>query len=85
MQAVTIVGRGSFSSFVAVTVGGNEESESSFVIGLAVTIVALVILLTTVAGLLSAHVIALRIRYVNTIASLHTVEYVPFSHLLQYK
>jgi len=55
VQAVTIEGPGNFSSPVTVTVGGNKESNNNTVmIGMAVAIVALIILLTILAGLLSA-------------------------------
>ena len=57
VQAVTIEGPGNFSSPVTVTVGGNKESianNNTVVIGMAVAIVALIILLTILAGLLGA-------------------------------
>jgi len=56
VQAVTIEGPGNFSSPVTVIVGGNKESNNNtVVIGMAVAIVALIILLTIMAGPLGAY------------------------------
>ena len=55
VQAVTIEGPGNFSSPVTVTVGGDKiANNNTVVIGMAVAIVALIILLTILAGLLGA-------------------------------
>ena len=58
VQAVTIEGPGNFSSPATVTVGGSKASDNnSVVIGVPVGIVVVIILLTVVAGLLSAYCI----------------------------
>ena len=58
VQAVTIEGPGNFSSPVTVTVGGSKAPDNnSVVIGVPVGIVVVIILLTVVAGLLSAYCI----------------------------
>ena len=56
VQAVTIEGPGNFSPPVTVTVGGDKiANNNTVVIGLVVAIVALIILLTIMAGLLGAY------------------------------
>ena len=58
VQAVTIEGPGNFSSPVTVTVSGSKASGNiSVLIGVPVGTVVVIILLTVVAGLLSAYCI----------------------------